>query len=698
MNFPSTCMPQEILGSSGPIAEHFDEYEPRQPQIDMCEAVMDSMTHYKHLFCEAGTGTGKSYAFLIPAIYKALNGGGPVIISTNTIALQQQIFEKDIPDLKKFLKIPHLKVVLRKGRSNYLSKRRLFNANNHNWEVNQITEIEDIENWAGSTTIGTIQDLNFKPNNEVWDRVKSDQYDCLSKRCPKFSKCFYFKSKKEAEEAHLIITNHSLLALDLFLKHKSEGTVTLLPSFKHLIIDEAHTLEDSIRKAGTFEWRRGSASRLAARGTNPKEHGFLDQLLKIQGVSSKCVIHASEARKLLKEFESLNNDYFDNTVGPYLKQFKKRGVPDPKRLLRDEILSPTGHALLKTLNSFNNYLESIIQELTISASSNPKLEELLILIKNYYEYTVGVFNSLKRITNAKSEFNKNHVSYIEASKYKGVTSYILINAPIFIKNICSQILFDKIPNIVLTSATLTINNSFKAIGRALGANNKEKLELLLLPPVFDYKNQVDLYLTSTLPIDPYNDKEKREKYYDKLTAEIVSLVDKTNGNAFILCNSNLLMNALHDRTKAVFERKNYNVLLQHGDLTREQMIHEFKTVENSVLFGVESFWTGVDIPGSRLQNVIIPKIPFPPPNPLSEAQEEIYRKYNQGRPRNQRRFYFSEKTVPDVAIRLKQGFGRLIRRKTDTGIVAILDSRVLTKPYGQQLLNSLPPCNIVDIS
>jgi Rad3-related DNA helicase len=231
--------PEAILGVDGPIAKQLDYYEPRPPQILMATSVKDNLKNRRHLFCEAGTGTGKSYAFLIPAIEKALNGGGPVVISTNTISLQEQIFNKDVPDLKKYLGLPNLRVVLQKGRNNYISLRRLRNAHNYEWTPEQITEFEDVQTWADSTKTGSKQDMNDIVSGEIWEQVGSDRLDCMGKKCPTYKKCHYFRSKEEAAKAHIIICNHALLTLDLAIKHKTDGAASILPNYKHLIIDEA---------------------------------------------------------------------------------------------------------------------------------------------------------------------------------------------------------------------------------------------------------------------------------------------------------------------------------------------------------------------------------------------------------------------------------------------------------------------------
>jgi ATP-dependent DNA helicase DinG len=694
--------PEDLLGPSGPVAKLFPNYESRPPQIEMAKKIAEYMQKHIHFFCEAGTGTGKSYAFLIPAIELALNGEGPVVVSTNTISLQEQIFRKDIPDLKRFLNIPHLRVVLRKGRGNYISKRRHRNAQNYPWEVEQINHIDDIDSWVSTTTTGSKQDLDFDVMPSVWEEVRSDQYDCLAQKCPFYGSCFYFKSKEQAAQAHIIVTNHSLLALDLMLKCKTDGNVTLLPKFKHLIIDEAHALEDALRKADTFEWKQGSASYLVRRATNKKDRGFLDNLLKNTEVPQKVVTHTVEAIKLLKNFVEHNGQFFDRTIEPFIKNEIKKQIkaPTAKRVKPGNLKTKSSEKLLNTLHSANKYLRAIATELkriTDDEFASKSTKQLAILIEKYFGRTLEIESELKRAIDAGKEPDAeypNYVSSVEASPYKDKVYYSLISTPIFVRQAAQNILFSKIPSILLTSATLTTNKSFKLIKRNLGAL-KEKTECLKLPEIFDYRTQVRIILTPNMPIDPWNKFKEREDYFDKVATKVEKYVSLTKGNAFVLCTSNKLMHALHRRCRDKFQRAGLNVMKQGDGLTREQIVEEFKQVPHSVLFGVDSFWTGVDIPGSHLQNIIIPKLPFPPPTPLTEAQQEIYDIWNAGKPRMKKRNYFTDRTVPGVAIKLQQGFGRLIRHKNDKGIVVLLDPRLTGKAYGKTLLQSLPPCKII---
>ena len=696
--------PEHILGPDGPIAEKFDNYEPRQPQIQMASAVRETLKTQEHFFCEAGTGTGKSYAFLIPAIEAALRTGeGPVVVSTNTISLQEQIFRKDIPDLKKYLGLPNLRVVLRKGRGNYLSRRRLQNAHNYEWDVDQIPEIESIEDWADKTLVGSKQDLDFIPSGEVWDQVRSDQYDCLGQKCPKHKQCFYFNSKEEAAKAHLIICNHSLLALDLGIKMRTDNNTGILPTFKHLIVDEAHALEEAIRRAETFEWKQGSAAAFAKRATNKKDKGFLDLLIKNGEVPGNILRNASEAKQKFKQLVEVNALFFKEDVEPFVRQGirGRQKPPAAKRIRPGNLRSPRSESMINLVTQISKHLGFVASELGRISSdeeASSSVKQLALLLKNFHSRVVEVKSELGRAVFADKDQDQpfpTHVSSVETEEYKGNHYYSIVSTPIFVRNISQKMLFSKIPSITLCSATLTTNSSFNGIIRNLGAF-PNTTRTLKLPHVFDYKNKVEIFLTPNAPLDPWNKPDERKRYFENIANAVKKYVHKTKGNALILCTSNLQMKALYDNCVEDLTARGMYVLRQGGGMTREQLVEEIKQVPNTVLFGVDSFWTGVDIPGPHLQNVIIPKIPFPPPTPLSEAQQEIYDVWNRGKPRNRQRNYFADRTIPEVAIKLQQGFGRLIRHRDDSGIVVLMDPRLSTKRYGQTLLGSLPDCKITE--
>lgn len=696
--------PEFVLGVDGPIAKHFTNYESRPPQIQLANTIREAMAKNQHLFGEAGTGTGKSYAFLIPAIEQALRGNKPVVISTNTIALQEQIFRKDIPDLQRYLNLPQLKVVLRKGRNNYLSRRRLSIARN-TVEMDLEQQLEDIDSWVEETESGSVQDLGFVPNPELWANVRSDQYDCMGPKCKTYTSCFYFKARTEAEQADIIVTNHALLLQDLKLKVSSDDTAGILPNFKYLVLDEAHALEDAIRKADTFEWKKNSALGMSLRATNRKGSGLLDNITdKMSSTLPSIVISkAHGAKKAFKDLIDLNEEFFEKAVRPFVNNFEEEEITSSKRVKPKGLAHEATDNLLSRMAELSSFLTNINVELQRYVKDREDVEEskslsgFLALFGNLTRHTKETEIELAQTIRATPDPEKpflSRVSFVDVTRNDRGQQFTLSSTPIFIKQQAQDLLFKKVPSITLTSATLTVNGSFKHILDTLGPN-KDNTITEKLPHVFDYKKQVKLYLTPKLPVDPWNNAKAREEYYVKVSDKIEKYVNETKGNAFILCTSNKLMKALHKKLASKFSARGMTVLLQGSDHSREKILGIFKETPNSVLFAVDSFWTGVDVPGDNLQNVIIPKIPFPPPTPLSEAQEELYALWNKEAPKNKQRNYFNDRVLPAVAIKLQQGFGRLIRHKNDTGIVAILDPRMKTQYYGKALLASLPECRTV---
>jgi len=483
------------------------------------------------------------------------------------------------------------------------------------------------------------------------------------------------------------------------VKAQSDDNTGILPKFSQLIIDEAHALEDAIRQADTFEWKANSGTYLANRGINKKGNGFLDFIHKISStLSVRAITYTDSAAKHLVEFAKFNEVFFEKSVKPFVQTEKDEDPTNSvsKRVKPGNLNSEHSTNLLKSLAQANQSLLSLVSELRPfdrEEDAPKEVKHALTLLENYYKQCKEIENDLKRTIDVVIEDGKlpDYVSSVDVSFYKKQPVYTLTSMPVFVKRISQAILFSKIPSIILTSATLTINNQFTYICNNLGAY-PEKTDTLKLGHVFDYLNQVKMILTPNIPVDPYNNPKERQRYFDLVAKKIEKFTEITKGNAFILCTSNLQMRELYKRSKDGLNRKGMNVLCQGESLTKEQILHEVKTVKGCVLYAVDSFWTGVDIPGDHLQNIIIPKLPFPPPNPLSEAQEEAYYIWNRGKPRDKQRNVFTERTVPAVAIKLQQGFGRLIRRKTDTGIVVLLDQRLLNKSYGKVLLNSLPEC------
>lgn len=661
--------PKYLLGASGPLAKIVPNYQVRQPQITLAENIREAFRESKHLVSQAATGTGKSYACLLAAFEKVIETGIPVVISTHTIALQEQLCNKDVPKLLDAFRLK-LNVVLAKGRGNYVSIRRAKIAISE-----KLQDHTKLATWLYKTSDGTKETFTEKIDHYTWYRSRSDTDQCLSEICPTFNQCFYQNARRELTEAHVIITNHNLVLLDL--KMKSEGLKGVLPDYEHLIIDEAHEFEAVARQVLTFEFKSRELASIFYEISNDKNTGFLDKLLP-------------------STYQTLREN-MANTPGP--------DAPDPfagaVKNLYEEIhkLWTSGETYFKEVEKFveNGHMKRFTKKQEIKTDLVERVQAVNGLLKDFgphvkdkdhkaaldfankrcTEIAMGI-DEIQELPNLPGKDFSSVVAWAESSFGANKTSknFSVVNAPIFLKPILKRIVFDALKSVVLTSATLAVagDNPFRMIESSLGLNNPMRLKL---PPVFDYKTQACIIVIEDMP------EQSAKNYEEALSEQVKKFVKATNGGCFVLFTSFKTMNAVYDSISTSLELMGCKLFCQGKDLNRNAMIEEFKKTNKGVLFGVSSFWTGVDIPGQALRNLIITKLPFPSPTePLLQAQQEIYEKSG--------RNFFMEKLVPMTAIALQQGFGRLIRTTQDKGIVVILDSRVVTKKYGSIFLKSLP--------
>jgi len=698
--------PSYILGPEGPLAKNLEKYEVRKQQIHLAEQIQIAFEEHKHLVAEAATGTGKSFAFLLAAIEKSIGTGTPVVISTHTIALQEQLFNKDIPFLVKHLQIP-VQAVLAKGRSNYVSIRRAGVAkkilDKFSHEVQ--SQHSKLEDWLDHTTDGTLASLPFKPSPLLWNRVKSDTDQCLGERCPTFQQCHYQSARKRLAEAQIIVTNHTMVLLDLQMK--SKGLNGVLPAFQYLVLDEAHELEGVARQALTFEMNQYSIPDMLTELYNDKASGFLNVLyekyshaeIDISDAIADAAPGLSGTRKAPAAApEASEESSAVPTREVVLTTVKTvKGLLDQNLTFFDDVKTFLGTQKLvrfKEPNQIKTPLVDLLKDLlgslkgltSVVTHKNDKLA-IEFIRKRSTEVLEGLESIL---TLPMFQDPKKPISYPEIvawatnSGSEARRTISVIASPTFVNPVLRKILFSRISSVIMTSATLATGgrDPFMMFKTTLGLRDPMECKL---PPVFDYQKQTKLYLVTDAP------EQKDPSYIPQLCKQVIKYVNLTRGGAFVLFTSFKTMTEVYKETQGLFEMQGYKTFCQGADLQRNQMIDGFKNTKNGVLYGVDSFWTGVDIPGDSLRNVIITKLPFPPPDdPLAEVHTEIFKKYG--------RNYFMDRALPFTAIKLKQGFGRLIRRADDRGIVVILDSRVYTQRYGKFILDSLPKCPVEAVS
>jgi ATP-dependent DNA helicase DinG len=723
---------RQFLSGEGPIAAALGgDFEPRPEQLAMAEGVGRAFEGRSHLVVEAGTGVGKSFAYLVPAMLRCLLGE-KVVIATNTIALQEQLVNKDVPLLKAALarwvsgeqgeiaeelkaklaaamKLHPIQPVLVKGRGNYVSVRRLKMASERQERLladpAARRSLHVIEDWAYSTTDGTLSTLPQLERPGVWDKVQSDSGNCMGRKCPEFGKCFYQAARRKMEEGNLLICNHALYFSDLALRAKEVG---FLPEYQHVVLDEAHNVEDVAAEHFGVSLSEGRVMHLLTTLYQARSgKGYLPHL-QLQTGDFALI---DGAVRLVLAAENASRAFFEDLV-----RFSKSPEGRSGRIRRADVvvneLSGAMRELALRLRAIRESIKNDPDRFELNAyalRASSIADEAEILVQQTLEgcaYWVEVGGDPDG-------------GGLGGRGFQRVT---MACSPIEVAPVLKEKLFGDTWSVVLTSATLADgkgrapadqqhagSGGFGHIQARLGCENAATLKL---GSPFDHSSQVELFIEKSMPRpeggvrgrppskrmapdefdqrSPFDDESagtgeprRAETYEDILTARIIEHVDATDGGAFILFTSFATLHRVAELLRPELSARGMPMYVQGRDGSRMQILERFREDERSVLLGAASFWQGVDVRGRGLRNVIITRLPFEPPDrPLTEARiERITQRGGDA---------FFEDSLPRAVIRFKQGFGRLIRSRSDHGRVVVLDPRIVTTGYGRRFLDALP--------
>ncbi|HVF24292.1 MAG TPA: helicase C-terminal domain-containing protein [Anaerolineales bacterium] len=671
-----------VLEYGGPFSQYFQSFEQRPEQVEMLRAVSNALSYGSHLMVEAGTGVGKSFAYLVPAALFAKQNNTRVVVSTNTINLQDQLIQRDLPNLSQALNLDFRFSVL-KGRSNYLCPRRLENLRHFGpRNADEMRVLAKVMVWQMNNQSGDRSELNLTgpTEREVWVRLSAEDDACTTETCIKRTggACPFHRAKTMSQAAHVLVVNHALLLSDVATGSK------VLPEYSHLIIDEGHHLESATTNALSFKLNQFDMERMMKEigGTNT---GVLGRLLGEMkdalrpsdfGLLQKSV---SRATDMTFRIEQMNRQFY-TILGEFAK-LQREGQPQSNYSWQARVLPAT-----RTLPGWDEVeiaWDTIDETLSLLIASLAEIYKAAADLyadghENLQDVMADMSNVARRLTEAEANINgmigkpiPGMVYWIEVQPNGNRLS--LNAAPLSVGPLVEKYLWHEKRCLILTSATLTTHGEFQYLRNTLGADEADEMQL---GSPYDYESAALLYIANDIP------EPNAHGYQQALDRAILATAKATGGRMLVLFTSYAALKKTAQAITGPLAREEIYVYEQGDGASPNALLESFKATERAVLLGTRSFWEGVDVPGDSLSVVVLTKLPFDvPTDPLIAARSEIYEDS------------FNQYYLPEAILKFRQGFGRLIRTASDRGVVAILDRRVLTKQYGRLFLESLPPCS-----
>ena len=693
----------EYFGENGAIHRNFGKFEVRREQYEMAKFIENSVNENKKLIVEAGTGTGKTIAYLLPTLLYAIENNLKLIVSTNTINLQEQLINKDIPLLRKIID-EDFNYQIVKGRGNYLCKRKLYNIDVTEKETDTEEEktekniIRNLIDWDKNVTrTGDRNELKYEISNSIWEKVNSEVDMCKGVKCPYYSKCYFFNARKNVADATLLIVNHHMFFADLAIRNQTGfyTNYSILPNYDIVVFDEAHNIEDTARNYFTFETSKISFGRLMGHiynrrvMVNSSNAGAIVRLMAYlnESLSSEEYEKTDELKEdvivELNTFYDKGIDIFDKLIYLFSENNDNREIKikiDKQKMRSNKAFREVMEINSQFKESYGNLVIRINKFLnTVNNYDLEDREGFLFEFSRYYERLKQYYKKFEFILEGKEE------GYVYWANVTTVRPNVKLYAtPFDISDELNDNLFTKMDRMIFTSATLAVDNRFDYYKKSIGLmkENRRKIDERIVKSPFNYEKQMKVYIPEDA-LDPTNIEFLRD-----LEEFIEGVIKSTKGHCFLLFTSYSALNFLYNQLKSRFSEKEYT-LIKQNDFPRHEMIEIFKNSKNPILFGTDSFWEGVDVQGEQLKSVIITKLPFKVPNdPVTEAIIENIRKNGQNP--------FNDYQVPQAVIKFKQGVGRLIRSKTDSGNIVILDNRIIKKMYGKKFLTALPRNKVVE--